>query len=411
MQFEDKEYYGEIWFPEDQNKKEFCILKREHNKIVLTTNLWEKSKVHSADLIHGVFTGLGYTTFINNKIIGSSSGMIITNSYSPEYCLVGKHLIENPKEFKTFEASIVNSDLRKWLWRLLFDLNSRKNSISYEKDINEDILIDNDLTMSIYTWTNQKILMNELRVELRSKACLKFNFKEKKSIVEVINLYNKFQKFLLFFHGSTKQFDEFDLMCEEGCNSKFQLFYNDGFHNENSNSLLNLNYEDLKEKTDEILKEWFKNEDILICVDKILNNSLSSKLSFSQKFINAYIALESFLKRFSKSNGKDFKVYLEKNKELILAITEINVDEFDSYIRKLIRTRDYYVHDNIKQKEYFHGIDLLYEAIMIESLVSILILKELTTDELVVQKIIRKVNTKYVHSKQTNLILSRNILE
>lgn len=410
MQFQDKEYYGEIWFPENIGNKEFCVLKREDNKLRLTTKLSERSKAYSADLIFGVFTGLGYVTFINNKIVNSSMGMIVSKTYSPDYCLVGGNFIENPKEFKTSKVIIVNSDLRKWIWLMLFDLHSNTNSVSYDENIKESFVINEDLIISIHTWINQKVSRTNQTLELNSKASLSYVFNEGKSIIEVIDLYHKFQKFLLFFYGSTKQFEAFTLICGK-TDENFELFYKDGFHKENIYSLLNLNYQDLKENLKDLITEWFKNDDILICVDKILSNSMSSKLSFSQKFINAYIALESYLKRFSNSNGKDFKVHLEKNKELIISITGTEERNLEDYIKKIIRTRDYYVHDNIKQKLYFKGIDLLYEAIMLEYLVSILILKELKVSEDVLNKVIGRANSDYIHSKQTNLFLNRNILE
>lgn len=412
MQFEEIEYYGEIWFPENEEEKEFCILKKVNNRIILTTKLSGNNPYYS-DLIFGNFTGLGCLTLINNKIINSSSGMITSKTYSPEYCLIGNHFIQNPKEFKTFKATVVNSDLRKWLWWILFDLicpDKPDSSIKLPEEIKEEINIDNQTKLSIQTWTRQKSSRTNYNLELQSKASLSFEFNENKSILEVIDLYHKFQKFLILFHGSAKQFESFKLTCKN-CDKTFELYFKDGFHKENYYTLLNLNYDFLKDDIDSLLKEWFNNEDILICVDKILQNTLSSQLSFNQKFINAYIALESYLKRFSKSNGKDFKVYLEKNKDLIISITEIIDTEFDNYIRSLIRTRDYYVHDNVKQKNYFKGIDLLYEAIMLESLVSILILKELKVSDKVVQKAINRANSDYIYSKRTNLILNRNILE
>lgn len=409
MLFEDKEYYGEIWFPEKGNEKEFCLLKKVNNTITLTTKL-SGNNPYSSDLIFGIFTGLGCLTFINNKIINYSSGMIISISYSPEYCIIGNHFIENPKDFKTLNTTIVNSDLRKWLWWYLFDLIDPNSSVKLPQEIKEEVFLDNETKLSIETWTLQKSSRTNYNLELQSKALLSFEFKENKSILEVIDLYHKFQKFLILFHGSAKQFETFKLTCKN-CDKSFELYFRDEFHKENYYSLLNLNYDILKDDINVILKEWFNNEDILICVDKILQNSLSSKLSFSQKFINSYIALESYLKRFSKSNGKDFKVYLEKNKDIIISITEIEDDKFENYIRSLIRTRDYYVYDNVKQKNYFKGIDLLYEAIMLESLVSILILKELKVSEKVIQKAIKKVNSDYVHSKSTNLFLNRDILK
>ena len=409
MQFEDKEYYGEIWFPDKESEKEFCVLKRENNNIILTTKLSERNQ-YSSDLIFGVFTGLGYLTFINNKVINSSSGMITSKSYSPDYCLIGEHFIKNPKEFKTLKATIVNSDLRKWLWLLLFDFSIDGTSVSFNENINNEVIIDNSTKLSIYTWTKQKSSRTNYNIELQSKASLSFDFNEVRSIIDVIDLYHKFQKFLLFFHGSTKQFESFSLTCED-CEERFELYFKDGFHKENNYSILNLNYTDLKNDIESIFIEWFNNDNIIICIDKILNNSLSNKLSYSQKFINAYIALESYLKRFSNSNGKDFKVYLEKHKEIIQSITGIEANQTTPYLTSLIRTRDYYVHDNINQKQYFKGIDLLYEAIMLESLVSILILKEFKVSDFVINKAIKNANSDYINSKQTNLIFNKNILK
>ena len=404
------EYYGEIGFSENEIKG-FCILKKnKDNKISLTTNLINSANNSKVDIIFGVFTGLGLVTFINNAIVSLETGMIQSVMYEPEYTLIGDHFISNPKEFRINKISIVNADLRKWIKTDLFDRFTNKNSISFNNEINNSFIIDDYLKIFVKTTTSIKSLIGDYSEQLLSKASIDFEYiDDNKSILESIELYDKFQKFLLFFHGSTKRFESFKLT-HVNCGKQFELIYNDNFNRDTTYSLLNLNYQLLKDELTEILKKWFLDGDLLICVDRILTNLISSRLSYSQRFVNSYIALECYISRFNEKE-KTIDKFLKKNKLILSQITGMSDIEVNEHISLLIRTRKYYVHDDIKENKHFQGINLLYESSMLEYLVAIFLLKKLGVSKELVDKIIKKANCNYTEHRNINLALSDNTLK
>ncbi|UZJ64685.1 hypothetical protein OKW96_20480 [Sphingobacterium sp. KU25419] len=83
--FEKEKYYGEIWLPENEEQKCFCILIFKNEKVILETNLGSNMQLLKEERILGVFTGLGHLTFIDCEVSSKSSGMISSFMYEPRY--------------------------------------------------------------------------------------------------------------------------------------------------------------------------------------------------------------------------------------------------------------------------------------------------------------------------------------
>ena len=383
----DKDYYGEIGFHEDEINC-FCVLKKNlDNEVLLITNLIKTKPDQSESIIYGVFSGLGCLTFVENQLVFSETGMITMAKYEPDLTFIGNHFISTPKDFKTNKISIVNPDLRKWIDVNLFDLTSLKKGVLFDKHINHSITIPNALKIDIKTNNIVSSSKDDYSLILTNNSILDIEFiYDNKSVFESIEIYNKFQKFLLFFNESISQFVTFKINCLS-CNQEFELIYSDKSIVNKKSSKLKLKYLDLKNEIEEILINWFTDEDLQICIDRILTNLLSNKLSHIQRFINSYISLESFALRFEEKE-KTIEKFILKNKILLSNITGIDESSINLHINNIIRTRKYYVHDDMKERKHFQGIELLKEAVSLEYFVIILVFQKLKISNKIIKKTI-----------------------
>jgi hypothetical protein len=138
--FEKSKYYGEIWLPENESEKYFCVLEFFEKEVFLETNLSNKYPEYKKDLIYGVFNGLGYLTFINNSVKQSSVGIINFKKYSPEYVFVSSRHRIDPYNLKIKEFEIDNSVFNEWI-RSFHWFDNGKDKLEKEKDVRHKILI------------------------------------------------------------------------------------------------------------------------------------------------------------------------------------------------------------------------------------------------------------------------------
>jgi len=99
---------------------------------------------------------------------------------------------------------------------------------------------------------------------------------------------------------------------------------------------------------------------------------------------------------------------LSSQKELILELTKIQEEGFISFVQKIIRSRDYYVHGNLKQKEIFSEFELLYISFLLDFIVGIQILYKLGFDEKLIKKAKGRAKSVYVDMQQVNKMLNQN---
>jgi hypothetical protein len=230
-------------------------------------------------------------------------------------------------------------------------------------------------------------------------------------VLEMIEIYRTFQKFLLLFYGKSNHFKSFNLKCLD-CGEWFSLYFNDDLVNEKHSDYIQFDYIDIKNDLNIILQKWYLNEDIQFCSDIILENILTTKVSHSRRFTNSLASFEAFSKRFGENHkNPTVEKYFDDLKDLFIEIMMIQETSFKGFVKKIIRTRDYYVHGNKKQIDVFSKFELLYISFLIDFVVGIELSKQLGFSKENIKNIINKATSVYVLMQGTNRILTKNILE
>lgn len=406
--FKESKYYGEIWQPNNIEQTSFCVLEIKDGEIFLETNLSGDGPEYKKDLIYGKFNGLGFVTMVNNIIRHSSSGITQARIYNPEYFFSSSDHLVKLESLKIKEFKVDNIAFNDWI-RQFRIYNSIDKKIEEDEKINHKIQIqDKSLELEIIKTVTYNSTKDHLM--FKNGGLISFVSSKEINILESIDLYKKFQKFLLFFFGKSSHFSSFDFKCL-GCGNWISMYYSDNLVVDKSSSFIKLEYKDLKDDLKEALSKWYLNEELQFCGDIIIENLLSKKVSSSRRFTNSLSAYEAYNKRFGKSHLKPtLERYLSDSKDILCEIGKIKDEFFLSFVQKIIRTRDMFVHGNKKQINCFSKLELLYISYLLDFVVGIGLAKEMRLSEANIKKIFDCAVSNYVHMQSTNKILSQNIL-
>ena len=199
MTFKENKYQGEIWIPGQKDQKFFCILTIVEDEILLETNLHKPTDSIKIEEVHGAFNSLGILTFINVSIRNSGSGVIQSRVYNPEFTFVSDSHIINGRTLKVKEFIIENSAIVDWYAHTIF---LYKPSTKEIERIADDLNINFDLKtigvkINLETYASYRSTNNGIGVI--NKGAIKFISDKELTIFQAMDLYDKFQKFLLFF--------------------------------------------------------------------------------------------------------------------------------------------------------------------------------------------------------------------
>ncbi|MFV7235330.1 hypothetical protein [Flavobacterium sp. ZB4R12] len=407
--FDKSKYYGEIWLPENENTKHFCVLEFIDGEVYLETNLASKNSEYKRDLLYGAFNGLGFMTFINNSIKSSSSGLIFHRKYNPEYTFASSNHIINPLTLRIKEFKIDNDALNNWI-RSFHLFNYDDNNIEKADDVNHKIkIVEKSIQVEIIKTTNYASDLSSFN--FINLGFISFVSESKLTILECIELYRTFQKFLLFYYGKSSHFKSILIKCLS-CGNWFSLYFNDSLTHDDTMSFTSLAYEDVKDDLDKILNIWFTNEDIRFCADIIIENLLSKKVSHSRRFTNSLATLEAYNKRFGiKYSKPTLERYFLEHKGILLNIMNIEDADLDNYIKKIIRSRDFFVHGNKNQTDYFTEFELLYISFLIDYIVCIELSKQIGFSQKIINDILMKAKSVFLDMQSVNKMLSNCILK
>jgi hypothetical protein len=409
MNIEEK-YYGEVWLPEKEEIKTFCILEVIDFQVTLTTNLYNHSTEYKIDKIHGQFNKLGVVTLINNIVRNSSSGQIMKRVYEPEYTFISSSHLVKTETLTLNEFIIKNAAFNSWIRQLHF-IPPEDNIFTFKNEEIKEVIEINDKKLEIQFTKTIDYKSNKDKIELINCGFVSFKSEPELKILEAIEIYKTFQKFMLFFFGRFPHFESFRFKCL-GCNEYISLYYKDRLSVIKNSNFLYFDFFELKSHLQNILPIWYTNQNLEFCTNFVLENKLSQKISHSRRFVNSIFSFEAYYKRFhsgdNTTKNNNLKKSLSSQKELILELTKIQEEGFISFVQKIIRSRDYYVHGNLKQKEIFSEFELLYISFLLDFIVGIQILYKLGFDEKLIKKAKGRAKSVYVDMQQVNKMLNQN---
>jgi hypothetical protein len=406
--FKEDKYFGEVWLKDSEDIKCFCVLELINNKIFITSNLVDENSPYQIDIIYGIFTGLGYVSFVNCNIQYSSKGIVETKIYRPKYTFVCAYHLIDPINLKINEFRIDNSAIVKWVRKMNW-YNSKKDKVEKQGDIKRKVVVSDDLTLTITKSTSYTSNHDFFRMD--NVGYVDFKSGKNLSILESIELYNSFQKLFHFIYGKSVQFKSFDFKCLS-CDKWASLYYKDNFNKENISGFITLDYDTINEDLSKLIRHWFTNSDITYCADIIIENLLSVKTSHSRRFTNSYSAFEAYSFKFGKTyKNPTVEKYLLEHKELIQRITSIPKNEIKGYVSKIVRHRDYLTHRNKIENNIFSQFELLYISFLLDYVVGIGLLKKMEVSIEVIHKIVLRAKSTYQDMQSVNKLLNKDILD
>lgn len=376
--FKNKIYSGEIWIENDS--KHFCLLeKTDDGKIILKSSLGVQDHHKlTIDVIYGRFNGLGHLTFIGNYRKKYSSGVTYDYEYLVKYCFRSSDYYVNLADLKIKSASFYNDTIAKLYRKVGFvDLNSN----TYKKNVELNLIssIEDDYLKEVITESYKESNSDNLKITLTTRSLIKFVFKKETSLDVVINKYSIFKDFILLFFGYFKQFSNIILTLEN--NSKIELYYSDRYTQEKPNSIFNFIFFQIEKDYLKLLEHWFEDEHLRFVCSSIVDNIIYQSINPHKRFLNSYYSLEGWLKFKHKKDKVKFDVEANNLKDDFLRVSGIESEELQTFYKKCVRHRDYFVHTNTKQTKMFSEVEAVEISNLFDYVLMLQILKYLKASE------------------------------
>ena len=394
--FKESKYFGEVWLPENNKELFFCVLEIKDREIYLETNLSSEFPEYKKDIIYGKFNGLGSLTFVNNQIEHSSLGVINVRRYNPEYTFVANAHFVEPQDLQIKEFKVDNKALNLWGGRIhtydflnqTLNINNSRNEIFNKDNIN--VRIEKSALLNI----------GKESFGFATQGIIFFNMHQDKSLMECMSIYDSFQKFLLFFYGKSSQFESFKFKCSK-CGDWISLYYVNHLSFEGINNFLRIDFESEKHDFNVLLSHWFNNVHIEFCIDIIIENMLSAKVGHNRRFTNSLSAFEAYCQRFNNKHLTLEKYFLEF-KSLLSTISGIEESQIKPFIKRIIRSRNFYVHGSKNQKNGFTKFELLYISFLIDYVVGIKLSEYLGFNQETIDRMISQAKSVYQDMQRVN---------
>lgn len=399
-------YYGEVWYPDNENEKQFAIISFKDDDLQIETSLHSARGIYKESQIMGAFNGIGFVTFIDCQIQYSSSGLMETRIYYPKYSFLSAHHFIDAINTELSEFLIVNDAIVKWVNHMIRYNNVDEKLLSKQFD-DHYYISEKGLSLKISQFQN----FNSKRTELiiANKGSILFNTEKPIGILEAIDIYDQFQKTLQLLLGGSAKFESFSFKCLS-CGEWQQVYYNDTKLTKSTRSYVHTEYEKVKVDLDKIFNAVYSDENFQFCLDKLMENFISNQVSHNKRFTNSIATFEAFCKLYSGHKLNNLSRFIRHYKEVFLLIGKFNEEEWKLFPSKVVRSRDYHIHSNTANKNVFNENELLYISFLFDFVIGYLLLQSLNVCEELLQRFIIRGNNIFINGKRTNEILSKNPL-
>lgn len=403
----DQKYYGEVWFDDNQGQKQFCVMSFIDDDLVLETNLHSPNRTYKEPQILGIFTGLGYLTFIDCRIKHSSSGITETRVYRPKYSFISSSHLIDAVNLKFKEFFIVNDAIVKWINYATWYDNLDNKLI--KKELNDSYeVISEGLKINIEHYL-QYHSSNRTELKISNRGLIRFDLDKPVSVLSAIELYDQFQKILQLVFGRSYKFRKFNFKCM-GCDEWKLLYYNDKKLSKSTTTFVHTEYEKIKTSLPKILNAVYSNKDFQFCLDKLMENFIGKQPSHNKRFTNSIATFEAFCKLFSGNSKNNLKKQILSYENAFKEIGKMSDKEWEKFPSKVVRSRNYHIHSNTGNKGVFSEFDLLYISFLLDFVIAYMMLSKIEVGQELLDKYVQHGNNVFVDMKRTNAILGSNPL-
>ena len=405
----EKDFLGEVWLPDSGYEKHPCLLSFQDNQIILTTNLrifilddYLKQNSFSDNKILGKFDSFGNVTFFDCSPINSIK-------YISKYLFYNiPGFIDDYKLIKAKKVSVCNDIIGKHTY---FSVLNNRNEVKINTKEQTDCYEINGIKLKIKIVPNDADYTKRTKYVILNKSYIDFKFEDAKTINEIIEIYNKFQKILFFLLGEFSLFEKFEIYLL-GTGIPVSVFFKNRKKSRTSPfQLIKMDYQKIKPVLEELLKTIYAENEFLHCFNQLMENYLSEDSTDHQKFHTSVISYKAFLNNYLKNtdDSKDNKPFSDSNMEFKRSVFEKIIEykneicqkcreekcikckevkiiecnekkckngNWNNFVKKIVNTRNNYVHGNYiddKEKDskiFFRGIELRILSFLIDFVVA-----------------------------------------
>ncbi len=405
----EEKYHGEIWFPDYYDDRCFCVLSYKNGQVFLETNLGvpEIAYVNKHIKILGLFTGVGYLTFLDCKVRQSSRGVVSSYTYKARYTFVHSEEFYVP-ELTTKSFSISYNGLLDWR-RLESCFVAKEQIINYGREESHVFEIGpKDLSIEMLFFSRLNFDKNKTIAQDYSKIRLNYNIDV--TLGRAIDDYEIFQKLIQFLTGNAPRFNSFDYLCPTS-NKWGTVYFEDNGYKELKTGYFLIDFRDIVEYLPTLINLLYTDEKFLFCLDRLLDNHIDGRLSHSKRFTNSISTFEGFHKLYSSRKNSKLNFFLEEQKDLIIKIMKIEESKFKDFASKVVRSRSYHVHANIDDygsTNIFSDFELLYISFALDVIIAIRLLEHTHVSSTIIDNIIYHGKMTYSGLQSLNRELRRD---
>lgn len=404
--FNKARYQGELWFPDCPEERCFCILSIVDNNVELETNLvvpeYDFQK-NVFPLIFGMFNGLGYLTFVDCKLGSNSTGLIRSAVYKPKYSFTHPEHIINPRDLQINSFRVSGIGLEKWInLKFKFDksLLNTNNEVTYNFDIQEL-----GLEIKLNSWITSSV--SHEQISLKKSGNIEFSFRSPINVKDLLDYYTKAKKLIQFLNGRSDRFSFFNIKCSE-CEDWSAIYFKELMFKNSKFEYFSIDFDKISDHLPLLFTKIFTDEKFYFCVNRLLDNQVEGQLTHSKRFTNSISAFEGYCKLNIEAKNLKLSNFLKKNQNDIIALSGINEEYFDEFCSRIISSRDYYVHANIKNNKIFSDFELLYISFLLDMLVAFNLLKQIEVPQDILDMIINRARETYNGMQSFNRELSKD---
>jgi hypothetical protein len=424
-----KKYQGNIFFEEDNFKTEIsgAILTIENDKYTIE---FQSNRYFRKDynIIQGEFLELGYVSFIECHLSGSTMGVVNLTKYNVQH-IITEIKINKLEDLLVRSLHVTMDSLNRWIktsslkGKILID--GKIEYIKPEKMMiyeNDDFQININFCLNEYSQYFLKTITLTEFIELEI-----FSKKGTINIFDLFNIYKKIKIFLAFIGVFSDKTDELFFLVDKIISDvtekpRAKKFLTKKFDTTNNGIIAynQIEFNEICASLSLVLDNWLNNSKIQDSIILVMEKYTFIKLTVETYFLNTCFAIETFHRKnkknkvFSEADFKKIKTSVRAklttedeinlfNDKLIFAneptfknrllslkteFQVITVENFDidEYINKIVKTRNYLVHRGSKTNT-FSNLELYYASVYLETLTKYCVMEIIGINKLVLDKI------------------------
>ncbi len=389
---------GYFWLPSNENKKLPGLLNIEDggNIFIELLGLLEEDKQQwNVDIILGEVESEGQVTLVNChyvKLKKYGHGIQYKNIVNSEYIFIGTHFYEKDKlEFNELRFKV--EGLNSWTGisgiKIDHDEDILNPTISYVEPEKVEISIENDIKLSLEFHVSRTLAFHALgandHAEIRQDTYWRFHSNENQEFINFFDIAKKITNLMIFaidmpvcIEEITVQNNNIQEVClngkELGIPKNIQVFTNQTLCSDERNEVhwndMLFRYQDI-EDIGALIHRWLKMHNI---IDPSLDLYFSVKFSKNKYEKSQFLVLSQAIDAlFNRLNPKEDRIVFRDKVNRLFEVLEVVWDkkELETYVDKIINTRNYLTHyDKKKEKkcilkdeypEYINTLELLLQ--------------------------------------------------